>query len=421
MIDPISFILKFIFDFWWLILPILISQITWEKFVENQKAEFRKKVSWSFFELKFPTNITKTPRAMEEVLNALHAIAPDPKKDLTWYNLNILGFMPKNYTLLIIAHDGKLKFYIRFPSELKEFIKTRFYSQYPDTQFVETGNPLENLPPNLPNSLFDFVAFSVKLKKDDAYPIKTYSFIEKLPKEQQIDPISTFSEGASQISNKEWLIFQIFATPTTADNKIIGKNWTERGQKIVNKLIGKEEKKEAGILDSIKEFMINLFWAPIRYPVWKTTKKEGKEFNIQKLTPGEMEVIEMVQKKLSKLGYWCSIRVSYIAEKKTFQINQENVFALISSIFKVFSTENLNSFSIVKLIKPSEKETLQTFLMKRLQNSSFRKFKPTSNNFILNSEELATIFHPPMEFISRSSIEKVTIKEVPPPEIPYLK
>jgi hypothetical protein len=50
------------------------------------------------------------------------------------------------------------------------------------------------------------------------------------------------------------------------------------------------------------------------------------------------------------------------------------------------------------------------------------KLKPKNLDkaFILNSEELATLFHPPMEFVPPSGIERVPVRELPPsPEIPF--
>ncbi len=430
MIDPLAFVLRFIFDFWWLLLPLLLLQITWEKFKTNQRSEYRKKMNWFFLELKFPPGITRTPRAMEEVFNALHAIAPDVEEDLNWWSLNVKGFVPQSYALLIIAHDGKLKFYLRFPQELKDFVKTRFYSQYPELQFEETEDPLKILPPVIPNSLFDCELFDARLQKEDGYPIKTYVTIENLPKEQQLDPITTFSEGATQISNKEWLIFQIMILPTTPDNSIHGKKWIERGTKLINKLIGKTEIKEPSILDEVEEFIINLLLAPFRTPVWKTTeKKEEKEFSIQKLTPGERKVIEAIQTKLSKLGYWTNWRIAYIASKEIFSLKLPAIVSLTNSILRNFSTEDLNGFSLIPLTRLQKEITLPLFILKSLHYDDFLKNKTVKlpkkianklkaknleEGYILNSEELASIFHPPMEFVSPTGIEKVPFREFPP-------
>ena len=436
MVDPIIFVLRFLFDFWWLLLPFLFFQIFWEKFKIYRRILYRQKMKWSFLEIKFPHGITRNPRAMEEVFNSLHAIAPDPEKDLTWFNLNIRGFVPRSYVFMIIAHDGKLRFFIRYPSELKEFIKTRFYSQYPGVQFIEVSDPFSFLPPDVPNSLFDCEIFDARLNKEDAYPIKTFTVLEYLPKEQQIDPLTTFSEGAWQISNKEWLIFQIFILPTTPDNEEHGKKWVERGQKVVNKLIGKKEEEKENVWEDIKEFTLNLLLAPFRQPVWKTKEEKAKEeFNIQKLTPGERRIVELIQQKLGKLGFWCNLRISYIATKDIFESKRLEAEALISSILKNFSTEDLNGFSLYPLtISKPDIIPSRIFQIKRREYFSFRRYRlPTpppkfqeklrsknlDRGFILNSEELATLFHPPMEFVPPSGIERVPVRELPPsPEIP---
>jgi hypothetical protein len=422
MIDPLTFILRFLFDFWWFLLPILFFQILWEKFRNYRRLLYLKKMNWSFLEIKFPSGITKSPRAMEEVFNSLHAIAPNVKEDLTWINLNIRGFVPKSYVFLIIAHDGKLRFFIRFPTKLKEFVKTRFYAQYPEIQFIEVDDPLAFLPPAVPNSLFDTEIFGVRLNKEDAYPIKTFTVLEYLPKEQQIDPLMTFSEGAWQISNKEWLVFQIFVLPTTPDNEEHGKKWVERGQKVVNKLIGKKEEEKENVWEDIKEFTINLLLAPFRHPVWKTKEEKAKEeFNIQRLTPGERRVVELIQQKLGKLGFWCNFRVTYITTKDIFENKKDAAIALISSVLKNFSTEDLNGFSLYPLgINKPRMSPGRMFHIKRREYRSFKGFGlPSGESFILNSEELATLFHPPMEFVPPSGIERVPVRELPPsPEIP---
>jgi len=422
MIDPLLFILRFLFDFWWFLLPFLFFQILWEKFVNYKKAKYRQRMNWGFLELKFPLGITKNPRAMEEVFNSLHAIAPDPARDLTWLNLNLKGYVPRSYTFLIIAHDGKLRFFVRFPLELKEFIKSRIYSQYPEIQFVDVEDPISFLPSKIPNSLFDCEVFEVRLAKDDAYPIKTFSVLEHLPKEQQIDLLTTFSETAWQVSNKEWLIFQLFVLPTTPDNEIHGKKWIERGQKVVNKLIGKKEEKEPGIWEEIEEFIINLLLAPFREPRWKKAEeKQKQEFSIQKLTPGERKVVELIQQKLSKLGFWCNFKITYVATKNVFESKRLSILSLIRSTLENFSTEDLNGFKLFHLTFTERKiSPKRRFLIKRKEFANVLKYRVPSVAYILNSEELATLFHPPTEFVPPTGIERIPIRELPPsPEIPF--
>jgi len=414
-------------------MPVMLSQIVWEKFKDYKRAEYRRKMEWGFMEIKFPSGITRNPRAMEEVFNSLHAIAPDTTTDLTWVNLNLKGFVPRSYTFFIIANDQKLRFFIRYPLKLKEFIKTRFYSQYPDVQFLDSEDPIGFFPFNVPNSLLDCEIFDVRLKKEDSYPIKTYSVLEYLPKEQQIDPITTFSEASWQISNKEWLIFQIFVLPITSDNEEHGKKWVERGQKLINKLIGKKETKQENIWDEVWEFIVNLLLAIFRDPVWKS-RSQGEsskdEFNYSKLTPGERKVIESIQNKISKLGFLCNFRIVYIATSDIFDQKVSSVTSLISSTLRNFSAEDLNGFSLLPLTMPLFKASpLRIFNLKRKEFAFFKiyrlpvlppiyvswlKDKGLDKPFVLNSEELASIFHPPMAFVPPSGIERLPVRETPP-------
>ena len=438
MMEALVFILKFLFDNWWILLPFLFWQIIWEKYKSYKRVLFLKKRQYDYIELKFPENITKTPKAMEEVINSLHGIAPDPIKDTNWLNLNIYGFVPRSYTFLIVAHDSKLRFFIRFPKELKDLIKSRIYSQYPEVKLIDTSDIMSLLPPAIPNSLFNCEIFDVRLSKEDSYPIRTYNYFESLSKEQQIDILSTFSEAAWKISNKEWIIFQMFVLPVTAEDEEYAKKWVERGNKLINKLIGKKEEEKESILEEIEEFIINLLLAPFREPVWKTKEEKSKEeFNIQKLTPGERETIQLIHNKISKLGFWCNIRVAYIATNDIFNENKESRIFLIKSILKNFGQENINSFEVNPLTLPSIKfSERRIFLIKRSAFYIFRNYLPTKlpnilvkkfklknldKGFILNSEELASLFHPPMKVIPPIGIERLPFKDIPPSsELPLI-
>jgi hypothetical protein len=89
---------------------------------------------------------------------------------------------------------------------------------------------------------------------------------------------------------------------------------------------------------------------------------------------------------------------------------------------KNFSTEDLNGFKLYHWGSTRPRTTaFKVFHIKRrIFFFPFKRFITTKRAFILNSEELATLFHPPMEFVPPSGIERVPVRELPPsPEIPF--
>lgn len=433
MIDPITFVLRFIFDFWWLLLPLFLWQIYWEQYKSIKQTDYSKNIEWDFIEIKFPANILKTPKAMEEALNALHSIHPDENKEMTWYNLNIKGFTPLSYAFLIIFNQKKLRFFIRFPKQLNNFLKTRLYTFYPDLQLENVPDPLAILPPQIPNSFFDVASYDVRLKKEDAYPIKTYQYIDVPSAEQPIDIFASFSEASNEIENNEWLIIQLLAVPTTANNNKIGKKWIKRAEETKNKLIGKEETKENPLTEEIVEFIKNLLSSPWVEITWKNKEEQKKkEFSLQQLTPGEKNVLEKIENKMAKLGYWCNIRVVYIAPQDIIEQRKKIIETLIKSLFKNFDSEDSNGFVVNELtyrriIPPNL--SLLSFIAKSLEYNDIIKYRKITlpsymkkqfaelkldEGFILNTEELASIFHPPLTSVEAIGFKKIQTKHIPP-------
>lgn len=434
MVDPITFVLRFIFDFWWLLLPLFLWQIYWEQYKYIRQSEYAKNINWDFVEIKFPANILKTPKAMEETFNALHSIHPDENKEMTWYNLNLKGFTPLNYAFLIIFHQKKIRFFIRFPKELNNFLKTRLYTFYPELQLEDTPDPLAVLPPQIPNSFFDVASYDIRLKKEDAYPIKTYSYIDIPSPNEPLDIFANFSEASSEIENNEWLIIQLLIVPTTANNKKIGNEWVKRAKEIKNKLIGIEEKESNPLIEEIVEFIKNLLLSPWQEISWKQKENQKKqEFSLQRLTPGEKNVLEKIENKMSKLGYWCNIRVAYIAPQDIIEQRKKIIETLIKSLFKNFESEDSNGFNVTELTyqkRLTTKLNLISFITKSLEYNDIIKYRKITlplfmkkklkslkldEGFILTSDELASILHPPLASVEATGFKKIQTKHIPPP------
>ena len=138
-----------------------------------------------------------------------------------------------------------------------------------------------------------------------------------------------------------------------------------------------------------------------------------------KLTPGEKEVLMGLEDKIAKRCFKCYIRFVYLAKKENYFGGAK---AIPFGFFNQFATENLNSFRpwTKTLTKVKRHSWLGIFRLRRVYVKKRRLFfryinrmpplfpKPSGkSSFILNTEELATIFHfpgrvvAPAPFVSR--------------------
>ena len=135
-------------------------------------------------------------------------------------------------------------------------------------------------------------------------------------------------------------------------------------------------------------------------------KEETKELipPEMKLTPGEREVLAGVEEKLSKFGYDCNVRFLYLGKREVFFKPTTKVGF---SFFKETSTENLGG------LKPNSKtmtkvksvffwffDKRRVYLRKRRMLRYYKKrwvplFPRPGMTYILNTEELATLYHFP--------------------------
>ncbi len=152
------------------------------------------------------------------------------------------------------------------------------------------------------------------------------------------------------------------------------------------------------------------------WPEWGVVKKEEIKSAISNLSPGEKLIAEAIENKISKLAFRVSIRFAYIARIDIF--SRANM-AAVSGAFKQFNTVNLNAFK-----SNSDAGTSADFPFKKrkefLRKQSFieryanRKW-PKKKDFILNVEELATIYHYPILTVLTPTMRRVESKKAEPP------
>jgi len=379
-------------------------------------------------ELKMPGEVNRPFRAMEQVFAGWWMFYDPPD----WYEKWWEGKFPVTLSIEIASIGGDIHFYLRFPRALRNLVEASIYSQYPEVEILDAEDYTKDVPQDVPNQIWDLWGTDYETIKPDFYPIKTYpKFFEESPaakEEKRIDPLAALLEGLSKSGPGEQIWVQIRIKPVTnAEN-----NYKDRAKAEVNRLINRPSTK------------------PKRYPLIKEAadvlitgqppsaemKQEKEELFLppeMKLTPGEREVVAAIENKVGKTMFECLARFIILGEREKWQkANLRNVLGYFAN----FNTENLNGLkpwppSITKIHK-HERLFLNILLydrklylrkrklFKRYQSRLNYNFPRSGKSFILNTEELASMFH----FVGRNAVPAPMIQRVearkaePPANLP---
>lgn len=397
---------------WWVLLPVGLFFIWKEFWLWGKNRLWKKRIEWVLLEIKIPKMIEKTPKAMENVFSALHALYSGKKgfedryfrgEDLYWLTWELVGYA------------GGVHFFVRFPKTFRNLIESAIYSEYPDAELTESGDYTELLPDVLPNDVYDLWGQDFVLAKESPYPIKTYEFFEAHAEEQRLDPIAAVTEVMSRLKEGEAIWLQYLIKPITDD-------WKKEGEELRDKIMQRKTGKEPGFIESMIEGLIqffkNLTLAPAELPTWPEEEKKEKREGPVVLSPGEKNILEGVENKISKLGFEAAIRFIYIDRADSF--SPANISA-VSGALKQFNTQDMNGFCPLaetitsvtsrKLTYKSWFRKRRMFYRKRVIHELYkaRWFPPKAS--ILNTEELATVFHFPIISVEAPLLRRLETKK----------
>ena len=404
---------------WWLPMPFVL----WSPFSFLWKwwrtEKFLKENPSAILEIKIPQEVLKPIRAMEVVLDGLYQIvydAPDP-----YYEKWIEGKIILSYSFEIASIGGEPHFYIKIPKSNKDSIEAVIYAQYPTAEISVVEDYTKRIPADIPNKDWDLWGADYKLLKPSPYPIKTYMDFEserEALEEKRIDPLATLLESMAKIEKGEELWVQITASPVS--NKEVP--WVTEGEKIRDELSKRIEKKPPykSMLLEATDLIIT------GNPPGGTVKEEKKELlpPEMKLTMGERDIVSAIERKIAKRGFNTNIRFIYLGKKDVFF---KPKLRLALSYFSNFATQNLNMLIPYgqPFITKIPKKILffrNAFYERKLYSRKRKIFgsyitrnhplfpgsRKFPSSFVLNTEELASIFH----FPGKSSAPAPFIKRI---------
>lgn len=277
----------------------------------------------------------------------------------------------------IVGHSGVVNFYAFVPVALTELVKQAILSSYPTAQLeeVEEHNIFSQT-----GKIAGTTGGELTLSKEYPYPIATAS-------ETKRDAMQSILNALANLGEEDGAAIQLLIRPAK-------EGWDKRSKDLVAKT--KKNKGKGGGLASggVKA----LIAAPFKPPEASDASPEDKQ-----LTSLEQSVIDAVEQKTTHPGYETLIRL--IASSNTANRSQSILHNLLAS-FSFFEAQGRNGF------KFNAAKDIQSFVTAYI----FRMFPPQINKNILNSVELASIFHfPDQQFSVTSQLQRQSSKQVDGP------
>ncbi|MFA6586258.1 MAG: hypothetical protein WCS86_03820 [Candidatus Paceibacterota bacterium] len=424
--DIIAF---WIYKIFLILLPIaivvvlfFIARAFWLHYVQ---ANFISGIEWVLLEIVPPRDVLRSPKAMELfITNALYQMSTKGGLETYWQGAVWFWF-----SLEIVSIEGQVHFYVRTPSRVKGLIETQMYAQFPQAQIKVVEDYTLAVDKITEDSVWNLWGCEFRLRRPDIYPIKTYiDFgLDKDPKEEyKVDPISPVVELFGSIGKNEQMWMQIVITPSKKEYRTHGTwfkthDWVKEGEEV--------------ILRSLKEF------TGLRSRPDGTFSKEVRSPDFLK------PMMEGAGRKMLKVGFDTGIRVCYVAKKESFNMsNRRNIrlifrqyaMPFVNELDRINSTQGdaFGTNFIAKFTLLSEEKIMRLADRMLLEYREREFFHPPMRhkihlpwplspylfpNFfhhhiiVLNSEELATLWHFPGQILKVPTLERIESKEASPP------
>lgn len=295
------------------------------------------------------------------------------------------GFKSKVYgqrhiSFEIVAQKGLVMYYVVVPVVLVDVIRQAVAAAYPSARLeeVEEHNIFSEA-----GKMSGTIGGEFTLKKEFIYPIATYQ-------ESKRDASRAVLNALSSAGREEGAGIQILLRPAS-------EGWTKQSISAAENIVKNKGEAKKATVTSTTRGILEALWKPPE----ASFEQNGAEN--KQLTSLEQATVETLQEKTRYPGYEVLIRV--VVSANTAARSQ----ALLKNIVAAFSLFDSSVNNGFKFTMTRNIEELVTAYI-------FRFFPQGVNRNILNSIELATLFHlPDQSSIPTSQVQRQMSKQVDGP------
>lgn len=280
----------------------------------------------------------------------------------------------RHITFEVVATKGLIHYYVVIPLVLVDVVKQAVVAAYPSATLEEAEE--HNIFSQV-GKISGTIGGELTLKREYSYPIATYQ-------DSKRDAMQAILSALAVVTQEDGAAIQILMRPAS-------EKWTKKSLALATK-IRKEKGKSSG--PEVKG-LLGALWKP---PEAQDVKPEDKQ-----LSALEQATVDALEEKTRHPGYEVLIRV--IASSNTASRSQAILKNLVAA-FALFDAPGKNGF------KFAPAKNIESFVTAFI----FRFFPQEFRSNILNSVELATVFHfPDQRNTPTSQLQRQASKQVDGP------
>jgi Type IV secretion-system coupling protein DNA-binding domain len=347
----------------------------------TRKKEVRRDFDASKFitlSLEIPRTNDKKELAAEQMFASLHGILHTKKE------LEKIGGFQDQLSFELASIGGVIRFFVFIPKHLQNFVEGQIYAQYPTVQIKE----VEDYASPGRRQFNQTLITELKVADIEMLPIKTFQTFD-------VDPLAGITATLAKLdkTHDEEMWIQFITKPVSDD-------WHKFGAEAIKQI---KAPKKVSISSNFGKWLIQTleaFWKPPMTPE-DAKKAADKPADV---SDRDKARIAAIMEKTAKLGYETKIRIVYVGDDATHA--RLRMQAMVGA-FKQFNTTNLGGFN-------TGDSTNETSALSRYWQRDMGK-----KGYILNIEELASLFHLPHTSVETPSIVWANAKtSEPPPNLP---
>lgn len=287
-----------------------------------------------------------------------------------------------HFSFEIVAHNKLISFYVVAPRSLGQYMEQRVQANFPDAVMEEVEDY------NIFNPHTEILAAYIKTRREFIFPIKSYAKIET-------DPMNSLINVMSKLNDGEGMAIQY--TVRSAKGR-----WHRRIANIVSSAIRKNSLHEALGTGFVHKALVMIG------DIAKSSQTNNTQINQppKRLTAMEEEMLKGMEAKNAKAGLDVNLRIIVSAKNRSQgRMYLDNIISAMSqynyyeygNVLKGYIPLYIQGNLLSSIYQGLVLGNLPVYRQNRLINDFIYRRFHKKISFLLNTEELTSMYHFPLK------------------------